>query len=72
VFLFPNKVIILYPLYFFYIIIIILLFHDLIKVRVISRIRVFGTSIAGFIIIVACNRSSRRSGSLSFYDLLGT
>jgi hypothetical protein len=36
-----------------------------------SRIRVFGTSIAGFIIIIAYNRNSRRSGSLLFCDLLG-
>jgi hypothetical protein len=62
-----------YPLYLFYITIIILLFHDLIKVRVIFRIRVFGTSITGLIIIIAYNRNSRRGGSLvSFYDLLGT
>jgi hypothetical protein len=60
-----------YPLYFFYIAITIILFHDLIKIRVISRIRVFGTSIAGLIIIIACNRNSGRSGSLAFYDLLG-
>jgi hypothetical protein len=62
-----------YLLYFFYITIIILLFHDLIKVRVISRIKVFGISIAGLIIIIVCNRNSRRSGSLVlFYDLLET
>jgi uncharacterized membrane protein len=58
------------PLYFFYIAIIILLFHDLIEVRVTSRIRAFGTSMAGLTTIVARNRSSRRGGSLSFYDLL--
>jgi hypothetical protein len=60
-----------YPLYFFYITIIILLFHDLIKVRVISRIRAFGTSMAGFIIIIVRNKSSRKNNSLAlFYDLL--
>jgi hypothetical protein len=49
------------------------LFYDLIEVRVTSRIRVFGTSITGLIIIIAYNRSSRRGGSLvSFYDLLET
>jgi hypothetical protein len=38
-----------------------------------SRIRVFGTSIAGFIIIIIHNRNNRRSSSLVlFYDLLGT
>jgi hypothetical protein len=62
-----------YPLYIFYIAIIIFLFYDLIKVRVIFRIRVFGTSITGLIIIIVYNRNSRRSGSLvSFYDLLRT
>jgi hypothetical protein len=62
-----------YPLYFFYIIIIILLFHDLIKVRVTSRIRVFSMSIAGLIIIIVYNRNSRRGGSLVlFYNLLKT
>jgi surface polysaccharide O-acyltransferase-like enzyme len=62
-----------YLLYFFYVIITILLFHDLIKVRVTSRIRAFGTSIAGLIIIIAYNRNSRRGGSLvSFCDLFGT
>jgi hypothetical protein len=36
-----------------------------------SRIRVFGTSITGFIIIIARNRNSRRSNSfILFYDLL--
>jgi hypothetical protein len=58
-----------YPLYFFYITIIILLFYNLIKVRVIFRIRVFETSMAGLIIIVVYNKSSRKSGSLLFYDL---
>jgi hypothetical protein len=57
---------------FFYITIIILLFYDLIKVRVISRTRAFGTSIAGLITIIACNRNSRKNGSLVlFYNLLG-
>jgi hypothetical protein len=37
-----------------------------------SRIRVFGTSMAGFTIIIAYNRNSRKGGSLLFYDLLGT
>jgi hypothetical protein len=37
-----------------------------------SRIRVFGTSIAGLIIIVAYNRNSRKGGSLLFYDLFKT
>jgi hypothetical protein len=61
------------PLYIFYIVIIILLFYDLIKVRVTFRIRVFGTSIAGFIIIIIYNKNSRRGGSLMlFYNLLGT
>jgi surface polysaccharide O-acyltransferase-like enzyme len=60
-----------YPLYFFYIAIIIYLFYDLIEVRVISRIRAFGTSIAGLTIIVARNRNSRRGGSLLFCNLLG-
>jgi hypothetical protein len=50
----------------------ILLFHYLIKVRVIFKIRVFGTSMAGLIIIIIYNKSSRKSGSLLFYDLLGT
>jgi hypothetical protein len=37
------------------------------------RIRVFGTSIAGFIIIIAHNRNSRRGSSLVlFYDLFRT
>jgi hypothetical protein len=64
---------VLYPPYFFYITIIILLFYDLIEVRVMSRIRAFGTSMAGFIIIIARNRSSRRGSSLVlFYDLLRT
>jgi hypothetical protein len=62
-----------YPLYFFHVIIIIILFYDLIKVRVMFRIRVFGTSIASLIIIIAYNRNSRRNGRLIlFYDLLGT
>jgi hypothetical protein len=61
------------PLYFFYIIITILLFYDFIKVRVMFRIRVFGTNIAGLTIIIAYNRSSRRDSGLAlFYDLLGT
>jgi hypothetical protein len=59
-------------LYFFYVIIIILLFYDLIKVRVTSRMRVFGTGIAGLTTIIARNKHSRKGGSLSFYDLLGT
>jgi hypothetical protein len=38
-----------------------------------SRIRVFGTGIAGLIIIVTYNRSSRKNSSLVlFYDLLKT
>jgi hypothetical protein len=38
-----------------------------------SRIRVFGISIAGFIIIIVYNRNSRRGGNLVlFYNLLGT
>jgi hypothetical protein len=38
-----------------------------------SRIRVFGTGIAGLIIIIAYNRNNRRGSSLAlFYDLLGT
>jgi hypothetical protein len=58
---------------FFYIIITIFLFYDFIKVRVISRIRVFGTSIAGLIIIITYNRNSRRGNSLVlFYNLFGT
>jgi hypothetical protein len=62
-----------YPLYFFYITITIFLFHDFIKARVISRIRVFGTNIAGLTTIIARNRSSRKGSSLaSFCDLLGT
>jgi hypothetical protein len=68
-----RQVIVLYLLYFFYVTITILLFHDLIKVRVMSRIRVFGTSIAGFIIIIVYNRNNKRSSSLVlFYDLFGT
>jgi positive regulator of sigma E activity len=67
-----RQVIVFYLLYIFYIIIIILLFHDLIKVRVISRIRVFGTSIASLIIIVVYNRNNRKNNSLVlFYNLLG-
>jgi hypothetical protein len=59
-------------LYFFYVTIIIFLFYDFIKIRVISRIRVFGTSIAGFIIIITYNRNSRKGNNLAlFYDLLG-
>jgi hypothetical protein len=49
-----------------------ILFHDFIKICVISRIRVFGTSITGFIIIIVYNRNNKRDGSLAlFYDLLG-
>jgi hypothetical protein len=49
------------------------LFYDLIEIRVISRIRALGMSIAGLIIIIAWNRNSRRSNSLMlFYDLLET
>jgi hypothetical protein len=67
------QVIVFYPLYFFYITIIIFLFYDLIEVRVISRIRVFGTSITGLIIIIIHNRNSRRNNSLVlFYNLLET
>jgi hypothetical protein len=48
------------------------LFHDLIKVRVMSKIKVFGTSIAGLIIIVVYNRNNRKGSSLVlFCDLLG-
>jgi hypothetical protein len=36
------------------------LFYDFIEVRVIFRIRVFGTSIAGLTIIIAYNRNSRK------------
>jgi hypothetical protein len=51
----------------------ILLFYNLIKVRVISRIKVFGTSITGLIIIIVYNRNNRRGNSLVlFYDLLET
>jgi hypothetical protein len=58
-------------LYFFYIIIIIiLLFYDLIEVHVIFRIKVFDTSIAGIIIIIARNKNNKKNGSLMlFYDL---
>jgi hypothetical protein len=59
-------------LHFFYVTITILLFHDLIEVRVTSRIKVFGTGVAGLTTIIARNRSSRRGGSLLFYDLLRT
>jgi hypothetical protein len=60
-------------LYFFYIIIIILLFHDFIKVRVMSMIKVFGTSITSLITIIIYNKSSRKGGNLIlFYDLLKT
>jgi hypothetical protein len=59
-----------YLLYFFYITIIILLSHDLIEIRVMFRIKAFGTSIAGLIIIVIYNKNSRKGGSLVlFYDL---
>jgi hypothetical protein len=62
-----------YLLYFFYITIIIFLFHDLIKVRVMSRIKAFSTSITGLIIIIAYNKNNRRGDSLAlFYDLFGT
>jgi hypothetical protein len=48
------------------------MFYDFIKVRVIFRIRVFGTSIASFIIIIIYNRNSRRGNNfVLFYDLLG-
>jgi hypothetical protein len=67
-----RQIIVFCPLYFFYIVINILLFHDLIEVRVTSRIRVFGTSMAGLTTIIAYNKNSRRGGSLSFYDPLGT
>jgi hypothetical protein len=67
-----RKIIVFCLLYFFYIIII-LLFHNLIEIRIASRIRVFGTRVASFATIVASNRSSRKSGSLMlFRDLLGT
>jgi hypothetical protein len=55
------------PYYYYY-----FLFHDLIEVRVIFRIRVFGTSIAGLITIVAHNRSNKKNVSLLFCDLLRT
>jgi hypothetical protein len=62
-----------YLLYFFYIAITILLFYDFIKVRVMSRIKAFGTSIPGLIIIITHSRSSRKGGSLVlFYDLFRT
>jgi hypothetical protein len=70
--LFPDKLWFL-SIIFFNIIIILLLFHDLIKVRVISRIKIFGTSIAGLITIVTRNKNNRRGNSLVlFYDLLRT
>jgi hypothetical protein len=65
-----RQVIVFCLLYLFYIIIIILLFHDLIEVRVTSRIRTFGTGIAGLTTIITRNRNSRRGGSLLFYNLL--
>jgi hypothetical protein len=38
-----------------------------------SRIRAFGTNIAGLTTIIIYNRNSRRGSSLVlFYDLLGT
>jgi hypothetical protein len=38
-----------------------------------SRIRAFGTNVAGLIIIVVYNRSNRKGGSLVlFCDLFGT
>ena len=47
------------------------MFYDFIKVRVIFRIRVFNTSIAGFIIIITYNRNSKKNNSLMlFYNLL--
>jgi hypothetical protein len=62
-----------YLLYFFYVIITIFLFYDLIKIHVISRIRVFGTSITSLATIIANNRNSRRINSLVlFRDLLKT
>jgi hypothetical protein len=68
-----HKIIVFCPLYFFYIIIIIFLFHDLIKIRVLSRIRAFGTSITSLIIIIVYNKNNRKSGSLVlFHDLLRT
>jgi hypothetical protein len=66
-----RKIIVFFPSYFFYIIITILLFHDFIKVRVMSMIRVFGTSITGLIIIITHNINNKRGSSLVlFYDLL--
>jgi hypothetical protein len=57
---------------FFYIIIIILFFYNLIKIRVISRMKIFATNITGLIIIIIHNRNSRRGGSLVFfYNLFG-
>jgi hypothetical protein len=67
-----RQVIVFCLLYFFYIIIIILLFYDLIKIRIMSRMKIFGTSIAGFIIIVARNKNNKKNNSLVlFHDLLG-
>jgi hypothetical protein len=37
-----------------------------------SRIRVFGINIAGFIIIITRNRNSGKNSSLMFYNLLRT
>jgi hypothetical protein len=38
-----------------------------------SRIKVFGTSITGLLIIIVYNKSSRRGSNLAlFYDLLRT
>jgi hypothetical protein len=55
-------------LYFFYIIIIIiLLFHDLIKVRVMFKIKVFGTRIASFVIIIVNNKNNRRNNNLVLF-----
>jgi hypothetical protein len=67
-----RKIIILYLLYFFYIIITILLFYDLVEVRIMSRIRVFGTNIASLAKIITNDRNSRRGDSRSFCDLFRT